>query len=402
MFKQDLRICIGGKNNIAVDVCKYLLQKYNRNVIYAIPNKNDNGQDGFQRSFKKFVNLENIKIVSLEDVYSWENLVFLSLEFDRIIKPERFRSNQLFNIHFSLLPKYKGCHTAAMPLLNGESMVGVTLHKIEAGIDTGDIIEQDEFEISDKDNCESLYSKLIEHGTELVKKSIKQLFSDSYTLTPQSVVDSTYYSRSAIDYSNIKIDLNATAFQIDRQIKAFAFRAFQLPIVYSAPIFFTVITNEKSKQRSGSILEDNEEFIKLSTIDYNICLFKDRLSDICLYSKNGDLFQLERISYIERYVNEKEPSHGWTPLMIAAYNNQYDIAKYLIEHGADVNAQNYNGTTVIMYAKDGTLKSKDSRLLFYLLSKGAKPKIKDYSGKNLYDYLQDPNLRQKIKDCMCD
>lgn len=47
-----MRICIGGKNNIAVDVCKYIQDYYPEIEIFAIPSKGDDGIDGFQRSFK--------------------------------------------------------------------------------------------------------------------------------------------------------------------------------------------------------------------------------------------------------------------------------------------------------------------------------------------------------------
>ncbi len=133
-----MRICIGGKNNIAVDVCSHILEYYSELDVYVIPNKCDDGKDGFQRSFKKFAKEKHVPIVYLSDVYPWADLVFFSVEFDRIIRPEKFASKQLFNIHFSILPKYKGCHTAAMPILNGEELGGVTYHLMDRGIDTGD------------------------------------------------------------------------------------------------------------------------------------------------------------------------------------------------------------------------------------------------------------------------
>ena len=151
-----MRICIGGKNNIAVDVCIYIREFYPDIPIYAIPTKNDDGIDGFQRSFKKYAVDNNVEIVTLKDVYDWEDLIFLSTEFDRIIRPEKFKTKELFNIHFSRLPKYKGCHTAAMPILNGENITAVTFHLMDAGIDTGDIIDQKDILIEDNDTCCSL------------------------------------------------------------------------------------------------------------------------------------------------------------------------------------------------------------------------------------------------------
>ena len=170
-----MKVCIGGKNNIAVNVCSYLKNNYTTLELYVIPNKGDDGNDGFQRSLKKYAIDNNIPIVTLSDIYSWDDLIFLSVEFDRIIKPEKFLSKQLYNIHFSLLPKYKGCHTAAMPILNGDSIGGVTFHLIERGIDTGDIIDQEKIIISKEDTCRSLYIKYMSLGYEVIKRNINMV-----------------------------------------------------------------------------------------------------------------------------------------------------------------------------------------------------------------------------------
>ena len=132
-----MRICIAGKNNIAIDVCSYAVEKYGKDRILVVLNKTDNGINTFQRSFKQYAELNGLTIVQLEDVYKLKDIIFLSLEFDRIIRPCLFETRKLFNIHFSLLPAYKGMYTSALPILNGEKKTGVTLHCIDAGIDTG-------------------------------------------------------------------------------------------------------------------------------------------------------------------------------------------------------------------------------------------------------------------------
>lgn len=384
-----MRICIGGKNNIAVDVCKYIQEYYSDIEIFAIPTKGDDGVDGFQRSFKKYAEENGVDIVSLKDVYEWEDLIFLSTEFDRIIRPDRFKSKELFNIHFSKLPKYKGCHTAAMPILNGEKFTGVTFHLIEAGIDTGDIIDQRDLLIDSNDTCGRLYLKLIKLGTEVVIANLESVINHTYKTYPQPVDDSTYYPRTDIDYATNTIDYNRTALQISRQIRAFSFRAYQHPQYNEIPIVSTKVTGEKSTEKPGSLISEDKNSIRISTIDYDVILFKERMDDILGYVKEGDLESLKQVDNLRDYVREHEASHGWSLLMVAAYNAQYDVAKYLLSLGSDINARNYNGTTVIMYAKDGMLNTKDDTLFNYLLDQGANPYLKDYSGKNLFEYIGD-------------
>lgn len=179
-------------------------------------------------------------------MYKIEDLVFISTEYDRIIKPHLFKTRGLYNIHFSLLPAYKGVYMSAWPILNGETYSGVTLHEIEPGIDTGDIISQKKFKLSSKETAFSLYFKFIKYGTALVIKNIDRLINHNYKTCPQSSVGSTYYSKKSIDYRNLTIDLNTTATQIGRQIRAFYFPIYQIMRVYKFPIKDFRITQEKS------------------------------------------------------------------------------------------------------------------------------------------------------------
>ena len=139
-----MKICIAGKNNIACNILEYLIFQKNmkKEQLFVCCNKNDNGKNTWQRSLRYTAKLLGIKEVCLDDLYDIQDLVFLSLEFDKIIKPTLFTSRKLFNIHFSLLPSYKGMYTAALPILNNEKHTGVTFHKIDNGIDTGPIIAQ--------------------------------------------------------------------------------------------------------------------------------------------------------------------------------------------------------------------------------------------------------------------
>ena len=270
-----MNICIAGKNNIAVDVCRYVVEHFPQARVYGIVNRNETGEDGWQRSYLKYIQSEpKVTLATMEQMYEIEDLVFLSTEFDRIIHPHLFKTKNLYNIHFSLLPAYKGCYPSVWPILNGEEYVGVTLHKMEAGIDTGDIIAQKKLRLSPKETSYILYHKFIEKGTSLVNKHVDSLISYRFRSHPQPAKGSTYYSQRSIDYANLKIDLNVTAAQLDRQIRAFYFPVFQLPKVYGYEIENARITHEKSVVKAGSVLKETAKTIKIATIDYNIVLYK--------------------------------------------------------------------------------------------------------------------------------
>ena len=142
-------ICIAGKNNIAVNVLEYLVKNNNKRYeLGVVCNKTEKGINTWQKSLRYFAKKYNVKEYRIENIYQINQLLFISLEFDRIINTQYFKDARLYNIHFSLLPKYRGMYTSAFPILNGEEKSGVTLHKIDNGIDTGDIISQICFELS--------------------------------------------------------------------------------------------------------------------------------------------------------------------------------------------------------------------------------------------------------------
>ena len=165
--------CIAGKNQCSVSALSYLLNRddIDDDLLVVCINEDDFGQDGWQPSLKQFATINNIKILELNELYDCENLFFFSLEFDKIIKTELFKSDNLFNFHFSLLPKYRGCHTNYLQIKNGEVQSGVTLHCIDSGIDTGDIIVKKNFNISRNDTAKDNYITLMNTAINLFKES---------------------------------------------------------------------------------------------------------------------------------------------------------------------------------------------------------------------------------------
>jgi len=268
-------ICIAGKNSIAVNAVGYLIENLNikKEEILACTNKTDTGENGWQPSFLLFCKNSGIKTLNINELYDISDLIFISLEFDKIIKPEKFKRNaRLFNIHFSKLPKYKGMYTSIFPILYGENESGVTLHEIDEGIDTGDIIDITEFKIDINDTSRDLYFKYLYFGLEIFKKNISLLLMNKYSKNPQQNIGSSYYSKHSIDFNNIVIDFNRTSYQIHNQIRAFIFKEYQLPKVYNYYIKRSFLTNERIRR---NYFEDKDGLLILSGIDgYKIELEK--------------------------------------------------------------------------------------------------------------------------------
>lgn len=117
-----------------------------------------------------------------------------------------------FNLHFSLLPKFRGASPVQTALLKGEVKTGVSLFKIDSGLDTGPLLSQAAVEILDEDDAKSLFGKLEETGTQLIIESLDLLKEPSPHLMPQTEQSASIAAKLAkeifrIDWRNSNRDI---------------------------------------------------------------------------------------------------------------------------------------------------------------------------------------------------
>lgn len=376
-------LVIAGKNNIAVNAINYLKKNYTIDFS-VVCNKADIGEHSWQRSLKKTAKKLGVKEITLEEAYEVA-ACFISLEFDRLIKPELFKKAKAFNIHFSKLPKYKGMYTSVWPILNGEKVVGVTLHEIDSGIDTGDVIDQIDIEIDLKTNARELYDKYLKAAYKLFVRNLDSILNDSYISHPQSMIGSSYYSGSSINFKENKIDINQTAYSVASQIRGFCFREYQLPEIHNKVVVNYDFLTTRSTKKPGVIINEGRFCFDLSTVDYDIRIYEDRMNDIgrfasCNIGEAKDIVK-GLCGICDR--NEK----GWSPIIIAARYGNYSVVKYLLENGADVNDMDFEGASVLMHAKEYAIKYGCRIVFDYLLEVGADLEYQDFDNKKLIDYL---------------
>jgi methionyl-tRNA formyltransferase len=392
MIKNDDKIiCLAGKNEIAIYGLNLLLERIDKRNVRILCNSTDIGVDTWQPSLLKAARKNNISVISVEDCYNINDLIFLSLEFDKLIVPSKFSNAHLFNIHFSNLPCYKGMFTSAIPLLNRESEAGVTLHEIDAGIDTGNIIDQLNFQIYDTDNCRDLYFKYLHHSKKMLEANLDKILRGTTNSTSQPSLGSTYYSAKAIDYTNLKVNLFASAEQIRNQIRAYTFPEYQVPRVHGYFVNSAIVKKIKSTKKPGNLLSVNSTELSISTIDYDLTLYRDKDSELFEDSKTNDKDSANECIEYGANVNARK-GNGWTPTIVAAFNGSKDVLRLLIDNGADVNLTNYKGTTPLMYAM-AYYESSGQRYLFdLLLESGAKLELVDVNQKSIYDFAKERNV----------
>ena len=94
------------------------------------------------------------------------------------------------NVHASLLPKYRGAAPVPWAIIRGEEKTGITTMLMDAGLDTGDILLQDEIDIRHDDTAETLSKRLADTGASLLIDTLKKLEDGSLKPTPQTGVPS--------------------------------------------------------------------------------------------------------------------------------------------------------------------------------------------------------------------
>lgn len=122
-----------------------------------------------------------------------------------------------FNLHGSLLPKYRGAAPIQWALIKGEKETGVTTFFLDEKIDTGNIILQEKIQIDDEDNFGTLHDKMMFLGADLVLKTVSLINTGTFQLSKQD--DSLATPAPKITKEICKIDWNKSAIDIHNLVR---------------------------------------------------------------------------------------------------------------------------------------------------------------------------------------
>ncbi|MBD2815081.1 bifunctional UDP-4-amino-4-deoxy-L-arabinose formyltransferase/UDP-glucuronic acid oxidase ArnA [Xenorhabdus sp. Flor] len=108
-----------------------------------------------------------------------------------------------FNLHGSLLPKYRGRAPVNWAILNGETETGVTLHKMVTRADAGDIVAQQAVQIEKTDTSLGIHGKIREAAVELLNNILPQIKANNYPSIAQDENQATYFGRRTAEDGEI-------------------------------------------------------------------------------------------------------------------------------------------------------------------------------------------------------
>lgn len=170
----------------------------------------------------------NISYIQPETLKNFEVNLITSIDlsivvaYGKIIPEEILKIPKLgsINIHYSLLPKYRGASPVESAILNDEKETGVTIQQMEYKMDSGPIIALEKVDIMPEEKAEDLRKRLIKIGGELLVKKLPEITAGNIKLTPQNESEATYCKK--IKKEDGLIDLNDDAIKNYNKFRAYA------------------------------------------------------------------------------------------------------------------------------------------------------------------------------------
>lgn len=149
----------------------------------------------------------------VDDVLDADADLGVVVAFGRIIKPHVLAELPMVNLHFSLLPRWRGAAPVERAVLAGDAETGVDLMVVEEGLDTGAVYERVRLGIGPDETADELRGRLVDAGTELLVRRLRDGLG-----TPDPQVGEPVYAHK-IGPDDLHIDWSAPAQHIHRQVR---------------------------------------------------------------------------------------------------------------------------------------------------------------------------------------
>ncbi len=242
---KNLRIVFMGTPHFAVVALEYLIKnKCNIVSVITVADKPaGRGRNVKQSEVKKYAMSNNLALLqptNLNNKEFYNNLkklnadLFIVVAFRMLPKIIwQMPKHGTFNLHASLLPKYRGAAPIHWSIIEGETKTGVTTFFINDKIDAGEIILQKEIEITETETLGTLYDKLVILGAELVVETVNLISSNRVKTINQPKLERKYAPK--LNSNNCKIDWTDSIDNVYNKIRG----------LNPFPAAWTIIKNNK-------------------------------------------------------------------------------------------------------------------------------------------------------------
>jgi len=237
-----LKLLLCGKGLAIVRAAEYVLDlaaALDRGLHLSIcPVRSDTGANPGTPSLLAYARKEAVEVV--EDLFAASlgpSDVLYSIQFDKRIRRAALRGARGYNLHFSLLPKYRGCHASVLPIREGASETGVTLHVLGEEFDCGPVIAQRRFTVPRFYTAADLYERCHLEAYELFKETLPAVLAGTTNAVEQDESQATYHRRADVDYQDVEIrDFSRTAESVVNHVRSLISPAYQLPTYRGRPV----------------------------------------------------------------------------------------------------------------------------------------------------------------------
>ena len=279
-----MRIIFMGTPEFAVASLDILVQNnYDIVAVVTVPDKPaGRGQQLQQSAVKKYALQKGLKVLQpekLKDESFINELKELKADLQIVVAfrmlPEMVWNMPplgTYNLHGSLLPKYRGAAPINWAVINGETESGVTSFKLKHEIDTGNMLFQEKTPITKTTTAGELHDTLMQVGAEVILKTVKAIESGDYELKPQD--DSQSIHAPKLFKETCKIDWNNSAEKIYNLIRGLspypaAFTEFvdKNNQTLGVKIFVSEIEESNHTNVLGTAYSDNKTFLKIACVN---------------------------------------------------------------------------------------------------------------------------------------
>jgi methionyl-tRNA formyltransferase len=243
-------IFVGGKD-VGCGCLEYLLGHVEVDVVAVFVNPvSDTAAGRWYRSASELALAAGVPVHAPRRINDEKNRALIAaydpdllvcVYYDQILRREvlDIPHHGCVNLHLALAEEYRGCYPTTWALLNGETRTGVTLHWMDEGVDSGDIIAQTQVGITPGDTGRSLYEKCTVAGIQLFASTFPRILDRSAPRRPQQTTERTRYYRR--EFPTQQLDLRAAAPQLYDHLRAVYFPPFPLPHFYVGDRKFVIV-----------------------------------------------------------------------------------------------------------------------------------------------------------------
>jgi len=229
-----MRIVFCGTPSFAVPTLKHLLGQADFEIVGVITQPDrprGRGQEVFFSAVKEAALAANLAAHQPEKIGAPEAETLLRkqapdcvviIAYGQIIPARLLPIPKLgwINLHASLLSKYRGAAPINWAIVNGETRTGVTTMRIDAGMDTGELLLQREIEIGAKETAPELAARLAESGAPLMAETLRELAAGTIAPKAQNHAEASY--APMLKKADGRIDWKRPAVEIYNRMRGFA------------------------------------------------------------------------------------------------------------------------------------------------------------------------------------